>query len=205
VKQAGMDVVRYGRLLYEKGLTSGTGGNISARVGDVMMITPSGTCKGMLDPTELVTVDIATGRAVGGRPSMETPFHLTVYQERPDVRGVVHTHPRFCTALACAGMTVDPALTPEGLMVLGRKVPLVPYATPGTEALAEALRREVGGANTFLLASHGAISVGRDLKDAFHRMETLEAHAELQYRLALLGKGRSLSEEEAERVLRERA
>jgi len=203
VKQASMDVVRYGRLLYEKWLTSGTGGNISARVGDVMVITPSGTCKGMLDPTELVTVDIATGKAMNGKPSMETPFHLTVYRKRPEVNGVVHVHPRFCTVLACAGRSVDPALTPEGLMVLGRKVPLIPYATPGTDDLAVMLGKELEAADAFLLESHGAIAVGKDLKDAFHRMETLEAHAELQYHLALLGKGRPLPADEVRRILRE--
>lgn len=196
-----MDVVRYGRLLYEKGLTGGTGGNISARVGDLMVITPSGSCKGMLDPTELVTVDIATGKAVSGRPSMETPFHLTMYRKRPDVNGVVHVHPRFCTVLACTGRSVEPALTPEGLMVLGRKVPLVPYATPGSDDLAVMLGREVETADAFLLESHGAIAVGKDLKDAFHRMETLEAHAELQYHLALLGKCRPLPADEVRRIL----
>ena len=203
MKQAGMDVVRYGRLLYEKGLTNGTGGNISARVGDTMVITPSGTCKGMLDPTELVTVDIATGTATGGRPSMETPFHLAVYRQRPDVRGVVHVHPRFCTALACAGVSVDPALTPEGLMVLGRRVPTIRYATPGSGNLAQGLEAELPGANVFLLESHGAIAVGTDLKDAFHRLETLEFHAELQYRLMLLGRGGPLPEDEVKRILRE--
>lgn len=203
MKQAGMDVVRYGRLLYEKGLTSGTGGNISARVGEVMVITPSGSCKGMLDPTELVTVDIATGKAVSGRPSMETPFHLAVYRRRPDVGGVVHVHPRFCTVLACAGVPVDPALTPEGLMVLGRRVPLIPYATPGTDDLAVMLGREAERAEAFLLESHGAIAVGKDLKDAFHRMETLEAHAELQYHLAVLRKGGPLPEDEVRRILKE--
>ncbi|MBN1109390.1 MAG: class II aldolase/adducin family protein, partial [Methanomassiliicoccales archaeon] len=96
------DVVRYGRLLYERGLTSGIGGNISARAGDMMVITPSGSCKGMLDPAELVTVDIANGKALTGRPSMETPFHLTVYRERSEVNGVVHVHAPFCTVLACA-------------------------------------------------------------------------------------------------------
>lgn len=202
MKQAGMDVVRYGRLLYEKGLTNGTGGNISARVGDMMVITPSGSCKGILDQNELVTVDIVSGKAVSGKPSMETPFHLTVYRNRPDVKGVVHVHPRFCTVLACASVPVDPALTPEGLMVLGRRVPLIPYATPGSDDLAMMLGREVESADAFLLESHGAIAVGKELKDAFHRMETLEAHAELQYRLALLRKGRPLPEEEVRRILR---
>jgi L-fuculose-phosphate aldolase len=203
MKQMGMDVVRYGRLLYEKGLTTGTGGNISARVEDVMIITPSGTCKGMLDPTELVTVDIASGKATGGRPSMETPFHLTVYREREDVNGVVHVHPRYCTVLACAGMEVNPGLTPEGLMVLGRRVPLVPYATPGSLELAESLRKEVRNADAFLLENHGAIAVGKDLKDAYHRLETLEFHAELQYRLTQLGKGGPLPEAEIRRILKE--
>jgi L-fuculose-phosphate aldolase len=203
MKQAAMDVVRYGRLLYEKGLTNGTGGNISARLGETMVITPSGTCKGMLDPTELVTVDIATGKALGGHPSMETPFHLTVYRERKDVNGVVHVHPRFCTTLACAGIEVTPGLTPEGLMVLGRRVPMVPYATPGSSDLAESLKGEVRKADAFLLESHGAIAVGKDLKDAFHRLETLEFHAELQYRLLLLGRGRPLLEAEIERILKD--
>jgi L-fuculose-phosphate aldolase len=203
MKQAAMDVVRYGRLLYERGLTSGTGGNISARVGETMVITPSGTCKGMLDPTELVTVDLASGKALDGRPSMETPFHLTVYRERKDVNGVVHVHPRFCTALACAGVEVMPALTPEGLMVLGRRVPTIPYATPGTDDLAEALRLEVRRTDAFLLESHGAIALGTDLKDAYHRLETLEFHAELQYRLLLLGKGGTLPEAEVRRIMRE--
>ncbi|MCG7844950.1 MAG: class II aldolase/adducin family protein [Methanomassiliicoccales archaeon] len=203
MKQAAMDVARYGRLLYEKGLTNGTGGNISARVGEMMVITPSGTCKGMLDQTELVTVDISTGKALSGHPSMETPFHLTVYRERKDVNGVVHVHPRFCTTLACAGVEVTPGLTPEGLMVLGRRVPTVSYATPGSTDLAESLREEVHKADAFLLENHGAIAVGLDLKDAFHRLETLEFHAELQYRLLLLGKGSPLPEAEIKRILKD--
>jgi L-fuculose-phosphate aldolase len=88
-------------------------------------------------------------------------------------------------------------------MVLGRRVPLIPYATPGTTDLAMMLGREVEGADAFLLENHGAISIGKDLKDAFHRMETLEAHAELQYRLALLGKGRPLPADEVRRILKE--
>ena len=88
-------------------------------------------------------------------------------------------------------------------MVLGRKVPLIPYATPGTDDLAVMLGKELEAADAFLLESHGAIAVGKDLKDAFHRMETLEAHAELQYHLALLGKGRPLPADEVRRILRE--
>jgi len=202
MKQAAMDVVRYGRLLYERGLTNGTGGNISARVGEMMVITPSGTCKGMLDPTELVTVDIASGKAVSGTPSMETPFHLIIYQERGDVNGVVHVHPRFCTLLACAGIEITPGLTPEGLMVLGRHVPTVPYATPGSQDLASALRQRIKHADAFLMESHGAISVGKDLKESFHRLETLEFHAELQYRCLMLNKGGPLPEAEIKRILR---
>ncbi len=203
MRQAKRDVVHYGRLLYERGLASGTGGNISARVGDMMIITPSGACKGMLDPTELVTVEITSGKPLSGRPSMETPFHLTVYRERADVHGVVHVHPRFCTVLACAGVEVTPGLTPEGLMVLGRRVPTVPYATPGSDDLAEALKTEVRNGDAFLLEAHGAITVGADLKDAYHRMETLEFHAELQYRLLMMGKGRPLPETEIRYILKD--
>lgn len=203
MKEAGMSIVRYGRLLYEKGLTNGTGGNISARVGDVMLITPSGSCKGMLDTTDLVTVDIASGKAISGRPSMETPFHLAAYRNRKDVNGVVHVHPRFCTVMACANIEVMPALTPEGLMVLGRKVPMIPYATPGSADLANALGREVRNADAFILQNHGAIALGSDLKEAFHRLETLEFHAELQYHLMAMGKVDGLPEAEIKRILKE--
>jgi L-fuculose-phosphate aldolase len=198
-------IVEYGRLLYQKGLTVGTAGNISARgENDTMLITPTSTCKGMLEEDKIVTIDVRSGRVIGaGRPSIETPFHLAFYRARPEIDAVIHTHPVYCTALAVKGIKVQTALTPEGLLVLGREVPMVPYATPGTDDLASALSDSLRTSDSFLLEKHGAIAVGRTMTEAFHRMETLEFMAQLQFNLRALGGAEPLPADEVRRILRD--
>jgi L-fuculose-phosphate aldolase len=107
-----------------------------------------------------------------------------------------------CTALAVKGIGVQTGLTPEGLLVLGREVPMVPYATPGTDDLAKVLSETSGNATAFLLEKHGAITVGKDMAEAFHRMETLEFMAQLQFNLHALGGAGPLPEDEICRVLK---
>ncbi|QLH74718.1 MAG: class II aldolase/adducin family protein [Methanomassiliicoccales archaeon] len=198
------EIVRFGKYLYDKGLVTGTSGNISVRGDeDTMLITPSGACKGMLSVSDMIEVRISDGELLSeGRPSMETPFHLAFYRKRRDVNAVVHSHPLYCTIFAVAGLRVFTTLTPESLLVLGREVPYVPYATPGSEDLAEGLTENMGDANAFLLDKHGAIAVGGSLKDAFHRLETLEFMAEMQYRLIAIEKGDPLPMDEVEKILR---
>lgn len=197
-------IVEYGKLLYQKGLTIGTAGNISHR-GEkgTMLITPTSTCKGRLTEDGVVVIDIRDGKTIsGGRPSIETPFHLAFYRARPEINAVIHTHPVYCTALAVKGERVQPGLTPEGLLVLGREVPMVPYATPGTDDLARVLSEALHTSNAFLLEKHGAIAVGRSMDEAFHRMETLEFMAQLQFNLKALGGADRLPEDEVDRILR---
>lgn len=197
-------IVEYGKLLYQKGLTVGTAGNISSRgENGTMLITPTSTCKGMLDEDHLVVIDIKDGKVLsGGRPSIETPFHLAFYRTRPEVNAVIHTHPVYCTALAVKGVKVQPGLTPEGLLVLGRDVPLVPYATPGTDDLARVLSNALRTSDSFLLEKHGAIAVGRNMTEAFHRMETLEFMAQLQFNLLVLGGAKPLPNDEIDRIMK---
>jgi L-fuculose-phosphate aldolase len=196
-------IILYGKLLYDKGLIAGTAGNISVRSGpDEMLITPSGACKGMLDEKDLVRVRISDGKALeGGRPSIETPFHLAFYRKRPEVGAVVHTHPEYCTTLAVMGREVIPSIIPEGLLVLGREVPMVPYGTPGSEQLAANLDKAAAEGDAFLMEMHGALTVGKDLKQAAHRMETLEFVAKVQCLAELSGGLRLLPKDEAERIL----
>lgn len=203
-EHARKEIVNFGRLLYQKGLTVGTAGNISARgEGDTILITPTSTCKGMLEEDRLVVVKVKDGKVLsGGRPSIETPFHLAFYRARPEINAVIHTHPVFSTALAVKGLKVHPGLTPEGLLVLGRDVPMVPYATPGTDDLARVLSEALKSSDAFLLEKHGAIAVGRNMAEAFHRMETLEFMAQLQFNLQALGGAEPLPEDEVERILK---
>lgn len=196
------ELADYGRRLYEKRLLTGLGGNISARIDDeAILISPSGVCKGDLRPSDLIRMLVADGKVTaGGRPSMETPFHLAFYRGREDVGAVVHAHPLFCTVLATANQNVRTDLTPEGLLLLGR-VGLVPYATPGSAELAERLQERLRQHDAFILQSHGAITVGKDIADAYFKMETLEFLAELQVRTEGVNGAKPLSPDEAEKVL----
>ncbi|OPY34139.1 MAG: L-fuculose phosphate aldolase [Methanomassiliicoccales archaeon PtaU1.Bin124] len=204
------EIVKYGKMMYDRKLNTGASGNISARTEKgTMFITPSGSCKGLLEADQMVEISIADGKVIGtGRPSMETPFHLAFYRNRPDVMAVVHSHPMFCTVCACGNIKVRPNLTPEGLLVLGKDVPMVSYATPGSEDLAALVQGSMASANAFLLEKHGAITLGKDLAEAYFRMETLEYMAELQYHIEsdqhgiVHNKFRSLQPAEVERILK---
>lgn len=192
-----------GKLAYERRLTFGAGGNLSARLNDhTAVITPSGMIKGLLLPEQMIRVDIQTEKAEGGRkPSMETPFHTALYRARDDIGAVVHLHPPSCTALAVMSRQLRPAITPEGILVLGDYVPTIQYATPGSEELAEIIVNGLGKSNVALLQSHGALAVGHDLMEAFGRMETLEYIATLQMTCEKMGDLEDLPDEEIDRML----
>lgn len=127
----------------------------------------------------MVVVD-PDGRQVSGvrKVTSEIGMHLAVYRARPDIRAVVHAHPPIATGFACAGRALDEPLCAEAVMALG-PVPLAPYATTGTEALAASLAALIPGHSAILLANHGAVSYGDSLFDAFQKMETVEHFANI--------------------------
>lgn len=196
------EIVDAGRELYQLRLIIGTGGNISGRIDEkAIIITPSGVCKGQMRAYDLIRMLIETGEVTaGGKPSMESPFHLAFYRQRKDVGAVIHCHPLFCTLLSVIGETVRTDLTPEGLMVLN-EVTFVPYATPGSQQLANNLADNLKGHEAFILENHGAITVGKDIADACHKMETLEFLAELQVRSRENSNLKALSAEERGKIL----
>lgn len=188
-------LVACGRRLDALGFAPATDGNISARLGPhALLVTPAGREKGGLSLEELLVVDLE-GTVVGGagRPSTETPMHLLCYRRRGDVGGVVHAHPPVATAFAAAGVPLDAPVMPEIVLTVGA-IPLVPYATPGTEELARALEPWVDGHDAFLLASHGVLTLGRDLREALHRMERVEHLAKVTLAARLLGGPRPLTD-----------
>ena len=167
------------KLLYVRKITVSAGGNMSVRLnGSEVLITPSGTNKGMLRPEDMVKMDLDGNVLSGGKPSIEHRFHLALYRMNPDTNAVVHCHPLHCTALAVSGKPVRCNITPEGVLLLGN-VPMVPYHTPGSEELVEAVAKE-GHAAAMLMEKHGALTQGRTLEEAYDRMEELEFQAELQ-------------------------
>src|SRR5262245_411548 len=196
------DVVEVGRRLYHKGLIAAADGNISVRMDeDRILTTPSGFNKGRLDPEDLVVTDMK-GRKLYGRlePSSELEMHLVMYQERRDVCSVVHAHPPHASGFAVAGLSMDQPLLSEVVLTLGA-VPLAEYGTPTTPELAAAVR-PFARSDGILLANHGALTVGRDVYQAYDRMETLEHSAHIYVVARTLGSERPLSEEHVAKLER---
>lgn len=177
------------------GFAPATDGNVSARVGPgSLLVTPAGREKGSLTPEELLLVDLEGRLLEGeGHPSTEIPMHLFCYRRRGDVGGIVHAHPPTATAFAAAGVPLDAPVMPEIVLTVG-SVPLVPYATPGTEELARALEPWVEKHDAFLLASHGVLALGRDVREALHRMERVEHLARVTLAARILGGAHALTD-----------
>lgn len=183
------EIVRVCHRLYVRGLLAGTEGNVSARLSpDVILATTAGVCKGDIDETHIMAL-APDGRVLDSQrqPSTEIRMHLRIYKERPDVAAVVHAHPPTATGFAVAGESFMAPVLPELIFLMG-PVPLVPYAQPGTDELPEQLAPFIADHDAYLLANHGATTVGRSLKEALYRMESLEQGARILLAARQLGR-----------------
>ena len=173
---------RTGRTLVRRGLVHGTTGNLSVRLADGFLVTPTNSALGALRPDRLSRLD-ADGRHLDGDPpSKEAFLHVSTYAVRPEAGAIVHTHSTHSVAVSILerppGAPVLPPLTAYQIMRVG-EIAFVPYFRPGDEALALAVREAASGAATVLLANHGPVVAGRTLDDAVHALEELEATAKL--------------------------
>jgi L-fuculose-phosphate aldolase len=194
-------IVRYGKCLYDSGFIAATDGNLSARLdAGRLLITPTTTCKGMLQPEDLVIID-SDGRKLEGRNevSSEVAMHLLIYRLRPDVRAVVHAHPPTATGFAAAGIALNEPLISEVVLTIG-EVPLAPYACPGTQELPESLRPFVPGHQAILMANHGVVTYGDDLDHAYMHMETVEHFAKIALVARTLGEPKVIAPAEVVRL-----
>ncbi len=199
------ELVRFSKWLSRLGFTPGTSGNLSVRLDQQrLLITPTGFSKYLLEPDDLVIVDLQ-GRQLAGskKPTSEASMHLAVYQHRPDVRAVIHSHPPIATAFACAGRALDEMLCQEAVMTLGI-VPLARYATTGTDEVAASLIPYVAGHEAILLANHGAVTYGKTLLEAFLSMETVEHLAHVSLVAHQLGTAQPLSSSQVDHLNRAR-
>ena len=169
----------HGRALYERGYAHGSSGNLSARLPDGLLITPTNSCLGRLDPARIAKVDLAGKPVSGEPPSKEAFLHLAMYQERPGAQGIVHLHCTHCVAVSCLKDFSDlPPITAYYVMRI-RRLALVPYYRPGDRALAEAVREKAKKHHALLLANHGPVVAGNSLEDAVYNAEELEETAKL--------------------------
>lgn len=177
------DIVRYGALLYTRGLAHGSAGNLSVRLDDgAILVTPTNSSLGFLKPEQISKVSAEGTHIAGDPPSKEAFFHLAVYDERPAANAIVHLHSTHAVAVSCLchkdNSDVLPPLTAYQIMRIGR-LPLVPYYRPGDRKLADAVRGLAGEHKAMLLANHGPIVSGKSLQDAIHAYEELEETAKL--------------------------
>jgi L-fuculose-phosphate aldolase len=182
------------RRLYERGLVAGPDGNVSVRLRDgSIVVTPSGMSKVDVTPDDLVLVD-GEGRVLEGKgnPSSELRMHLRIYERRADVSAVVHAHPPTATGFAVAGESFMAPVLPEVILQMG-EVPIVRYATPGTADLADSFNSYLARHDAFLMANHGATTVGPTLEVAHQRMESLEHAARIILAARMLGRVNELS------------
>jgi L-fuculose-phosphate aldolase len=197
-----LEIVEICRWMYQKGFIASSEGNVSAYIGlDRILVTPRGLHKGLLRPEQLVVTDL-NGCQISGTlsPSSELPLHLLVYRERPEVRAVVHAHPTMAIVCSLAGISFDDGVVPEVITSLGG-IPTAPYATPGTAEAAEVIRPLIQQFDAIVLARHGSVTVGGDLREAYTKLEMLEHTAQILLLAHLFGPVSPLPHEEVARLL----
>lgn len=198
-------LVKVCRELDRREYVGGRDGNVSARLPDGnVLVTPAGVRKGDVTAESLVTVDPA-GTPIGrGRASSELAMHLRIYALRPDVNAVVHAHPPVATGFAAARVALKECVLPEVIVGLGR-VPIAPYATPGTPDLPRSLDALIPDHDAYLLENHGVVAVGEDPDAAHGRLETVEQAARILLVARLLGGANPLPPGAVEELLAARA
>jgi len=197
------ELVQVCRKVYENKFVSAYDGNVSARSSsNTFLITRSGVCKGEVTTDDILEID-ANGNVLNGKGivSSETRLHLYTYSKRPEVNAVIHCHPTYASAFAAFGEGLTKHILPEVILTLG-KVPLCEYATPLTNEVTKTIEPYINYSWAFLLRNHGAVTLGKDLKDAYYKMEKLEHTAKIVLLARLLGGEKELHIEKVQELLK---
>jgi ribulose-5-phosphate 4-epimerase/fuculose-1-phosphate aldolase len=186
------ELAELGRLLFGRGYSVGTAGNISVRLPDGYLMTPTNSCLGRLDPARISKLGPDWSHLSGDKPSKEVFLHRAVLTARPEAGAVVHLHSTYATAISCIAAEGEdalgtpgerdaeiPPLTPYFVMRIGRRLPCVPYYRPGDAAMEPAVFQAAKVAKALLLANHGPVVSAATLRDAVYASEELEEAARL--------------------------
>ncbi len=196
------DIVRYCRLLHQKGFLAANDGNVSARLSaDRILITPTGVHKGFLSPEQLLIIDRAGRLVFGeGRPSGEVAMHLKALELRPDRTVVMHAHPPTCIALSLLRHARLNGVLPEVILSIGELV-VVPYARPVSDALGQSLVGYVERHDALILERHGTLTLGRTVHEAYCLVERLEHSAKVLHLAHAIARPPPLPEPESRALL----
>lgn len=194
------DIIEYGRIAGEKGLTPGISGNISARMGDRIIITASGSANGYLSDSDFSVIN-TDGEVIEGnkKPSMERFLHLAYYKQRNDINCIFHVHSPYLTAYAVSGLALDEAVSPE-IVYCFDKIPLAEYAIPGSGELVKNTEKFFKNYDVILMKNHGVIVGADSVKSAYLKLEMAESYAKTNICAKILGGAKILNEDEIQKI-----
>ncbi|MBY0204976.1 class II aldolase/adducin family protein [Paenibacillus polysaccharolyticus] len=194
------ELTKYARKAVTQGLVVGPGGNISARSGNTMLLSPSGFALEELEPDEWIAIDMETGETQAGasRPSSEVLMHLFSYRANPDIQAIVHTHPAYTIALS---LVFDhlPHLFPDQSALVG-DIGFVPYVLPTTKLLADAVAAKVTEHSALILVNHGLVTTGKNLREAYYRTQVVEESAKVYMIAKAAGEPKILTDAEYKEI-----
>ncbi|MCX7877134.1 MAG: class II aldolase/adducin family protein [Ignavibacteria bacterium] len=191
------NLLKYSKLCYKNGFVKATDGNLSVRTKkNYILSTRSCICKGKITDSDIIKTDI-NGKLISGKGNISTEIklHLYVYRKRKDVNAVIHTHPKFATAFATAGIGLDKVVLPEIYLTFG-KIPLAKYATPSTDEVVSSVSKLIERYNAVLLSNHGLVTFGKTLEEAFYFTEKVEQCAEIIFYARMLGGEKVLNKQQ---------
>jgi L-fuculose-phosphate aldolase len=193
-KKERKEVAKYMRRLYWQGLTTTSGGNISLKINDnIILITPSATDKGSMRWNEIgIMTIIGENLTPDLKPSIECEMHLSIYKKKKGVSAIVHAHPLFASAYTAMKCKIDTNLTAEARAICGDPC-FVPYALMGTKELASLASENIASSDILLLENHGILTTGSSLLQAFDKLEVLENAAKMTMIVEIMGKKKPLS------------
>jgi L-fuculose-phosphate aldolase len=198
MKSVREELVAYGAKMVQAGLVAGAGGNLSAREGNVIWMKPSGVAMDDMTPEDLAGMDIATSAQIRGfrKPTSEVNMHLAIYRARPEIQAVFHSHSPWASGVISGGVELKPMFA-EFVCDLGRTT-TIPYITPTTQDLADAVGNAAKTADTIFMVNHGVVALGVTQKQAYYRCVVVEDAAKSLVAAAVVGKPRFLTEQQCQ-------
>ena len=194
LKNLKKELIEYGKLCGKKNMTPGISGNISARCGDGILITVSGSANGYLSEDDFVLIDF-NGNIIDGdkKPSSEKMLHIEYYKQRPDINYILHMHSPYLSTFAACRIALDEPIMPENIFYFGQ-IPLAEYGLPSSKDLVDKTSVYFKDYNVILMANHGVIVGDSDLKSAYLKLELAESYAQVILNTKLLGGAVSLND-----------
>lgn len=186
-------IIKFGKMLYDKDLTSATSGNISIKQGNHIFITGTGTALGLLEEKDIVEIDMQGNELNDNKKASSEKFmHVAIYNKRPDINAIIHCHAPFTTAFAACRQELSAPITAENILYFD-KIPVADYAMPSSEELVQNTAKWFEMYDTVLMANHGIVAGADNILNAFYKIETAENYAKTFIYSKIIGSQQSLS------------